>query len=361
MRSRYWITTASIPDIISEQSLDNFSIVETWVEPEDIAIRAITPDGFVCVDSPRTQDVSGDRLARGGGVALVFRAAFHYRKLDFDLNPQTFEFLAVMLTLGSVRTLVVTVYRPDGRNNAFYGEFESLLEMIAVYNCNFIILGDVNIHLDVNTDPASKKFSSIVDSFGFRQMVETATYRAGHLARHRSRWQRQIGQDINPLRFPITLSLRTNYRCAILHRSLSMRQHGSGRILIEKHPGRVWRTVFSVPRRMPGVGCQSTICRRRIRPYWRHSSINSLHAWLLKNTTDRSHHGSTPSVVLRNGSRVALSEPTVAPGWFRIEPSGLISFHRPSWSISGFRTNTGRCLLRTAQEMPESSGTLCHP
>ena len=236
--------------------------------------------------------------------------------------------------------------------------------MIAVYNCNFIILGDVNIHLDVNTDPASKKFSSIVDSFGLRQMVETphigpvihltsfslaATERTGY-----PHW-------FNPLWFPITLSSRSNYRCANLHRSLSMRQHGRGRISIEKHSGRVWRTVFSVLRRMPGVGCQSMICRRRIHPYWRHLSINLLHVWRLRNTTDRSHHGSTPSVVLRNGSRVASSEPTDAPGWFKIEPSGLISFDRPSWSTSGFRTNTGGCSLQTAPEMPESSGTLCHP
>ena len=71
----------------------------------------------------------------------------------------------------------------------------------------------------------------------------------------------------NPLQFPITLSLRSNYRCATLHRSLSMRQHGREGISIEKLSGGVWRTVVSVPRRMPGVGCQSTICRRRIRLY----------------------------------------------------------------------------------------------
>ena len=172
--------TASVLNIIAENNLDSLSLVETWVEPEDVAIRTITPDGFVCVDRPRTQTVSGDRAARGGGVALVFRDSFQYRKLDLDLDPRTFEFLAVMLTSGGVRTLVVTIYRPDGRNNAFYGEFESLLEMIVVYNCNFVILGDVNVHLDVTTDPATKKFSSTVDSFGLRQMVETATHRARH-------------------------------------------------------------------------------------------------------------------------------------------------------------------------------------
>ena len=117
-------------------------------------------------------------VLRGAGVLLSF-SGLRFTIGSWILNPQTFEFLAVMLTLGGVRTLVITIYRPDGRNNAFYGEFESLQEMISIYNCNFIILGDVNIHLVVATDPASKKFSSIVDSFGLKQMVETATHRVG--------------------------------------------------------------------------------------------------------------------------------------------------------------------------------------
>ena len=52
--------------------------------------------------------------------------------------------------------------------------------MIVVYNYNFIILGDVNIHLGVAMDHSAKKFSSTVDSFGLSQMVETPTHRAGH-------------------------------------------------------------------------------------------------------------------------------------------------------------------------------------
>ena len=167
-------------NIISENNLDILSVVETWTEPDDISLRMITPDGFVCVDNPRIQEVSGDRRARGGGVALVFRNVFHYRKRDFDFKLKTFEFLAVMLTLGGTRTVVVTIYRPDGKNNAFHSEFERLLEMIIVYNCGIVILGDINIHLDVITDPATVKFTTEVNSFGLKQMVESPTHRAGH-------------------------------------------------------------------------------------------------------------------------------------------------------------------------------------
>ena len=71
--------TASILDIISEQSLDIFSIVETWAKPEDIAIRAITPDGFVCVDRPRTQDwMFQEIVLRGAGVLLDRFSGLHF-------------------------------------------------------------------------------------------------------------------------------------------------------------------------------------------------------------------------------------------------------------------------------------------
>jgi hypothetical protein len=52
--------------------------------------------------------------------------------------------------------------------------------MIVVYNCGIVILGDINIHLDVITDPATVKFTTEVNSFGLKQMVELPTHRAVH-------------------------------------------------------------------------------------------------------------------------------------------------------------------------------------
>ena len=106
----------------------------------------------------------------------------------------------------------------------------SLLEMIVVYNCNFIILGDVNINLDVAPDLSTKKFSSNVDSFGLSQMVETprpvilstsflfaATNRKGFLSRFNPRW------------FLTTLSSRFYFQFAVLHRFHSTWQRGHGK------------------------------------------------------------------------------------------------------------------------------------
>ena len=52
--------------------------------------------------------------------------------------------------------------------------------MIVVYNCGYVILGDININLDVITDPATMKFTSEMNSLGLKQMIDLPSHRHGH-------------------------------------------------------------------------------------------------------------------------------------------------------------------------------------
>ena len=105
--------------------------------------------------------------------------------------------------------------------------------------------------------------------FRLRQMVETATHRAGHtldIVLVGSDRSDGISTLVQPLRFPITLSLRSTTDVQTSTGLLQCNNTAVEEFRSRSFP-KVWRTVFSVPRRMPGVECQSTICRRRIRPY----------------------------------------------------------------------------------------------
>src|SRR5260221_210 len=175
-----------LQNAIVEHRLDVFSVVETWHEtPDDLALQRITPDGFQCFDLPRPRgehrDQACKRKAAGGGIALIVRDGFRCNILNFDFKARTYEFLAVMLTHNGVRTAVVTVYRPNNKDSAvFYDEFTRLLEFVVVLNCNILLLGDINIHIDVVNDAARAKFISILDCFGLQQLIEQSTHRAGH-------------------------------------------------------------------------------------------------------------------------------------------------------------------------------------
>ena len=84
--------------------------------------------------------------------------------------------------MNRVRTMVLTIYRPDGKSRAFCDELSNLLELIIVMNCNILLLGDVNIHLDAADLPDAAGFSSILDCFGLSRVnaADEPTHRAGH-------------------------------------------------------------------------------------------------------------------------------------------------------------------------------------
>ena len=185
--------SAIISDAIFNNKLDVFAVVETFHESsEDVDLKRMTPDGYVCVDQPRVASLSnqsepgsGKSKVRGGGVVLVFKNCFRYKRLDLNFHPKSFEYIAVMLTLDGKKFLAAGVYRPGSKSSTkekkeFLEEFSNFLELLVVFNSHIVITGDVNIHLDDTNDINTKKFNVIMDCFGLSQIIKQATHVAGH-------------------------------------------------------------------------------------------------------------------------------------------------------------------------------------
>ena len=102
--------------------------------------------------------------------------------MEFQLNSKTFEYAAGMFTFGATRTIVVVVYRPGSQNTGspFFDEISRLFEMLVTYNCQVIITGDLNIHLDVAHNNHTIKFNRMLECFGLSQHVAGPTHKAGH-------------------------------------------------------------------------------------------------------------------------------------------------------------------------------------
>ena len=102
--------------------------------------------------------------------------------MEFQLNPKTFEYVAGMFTLGATQTAVVVVYRPGSQNigSPFFDEISRLFEMLVTYNCEIIITGDLNIHLDIARNNHTMKFNQMLECFGLSQHVAGPTHKAGH-------------------------------------------------------------------------------------------------------------------------------------------------------------------------------------
>lgn len=105
-------------------------------------------------------------------------------------SPSTFQFVEVSIIHNAVNTRIVVVYRPPPSRKArapfstFLHEFADLLACLAVANGRLVILGDFNIHWDVQDNPETTKFRDLLDAHNLRQMVTFPTHVSGHTIDH---------------------------------------------------------------------------------------------------------------------------------------------------------------------------------
>ena len=178
--------SAVIVDFINVHKLDVLAITETHHEARnDIYIRRITPAGYCSVDLPRRHPGSQSTDAsyhRGGGVALVYRDNIMAKLISFDFAPTTFEVMAVNLNIARKNVIILVIYRPGSETirKTFFSELSTVLEKVSNYNCQIVITGDLNFHLDVQDDSNSIQLNELLQSFGLSQSVSGPTHRGGH-------------------------------------------------------------------------------------------------------------------------------------------------------------------------------------
>ena len=86
--------------------------------------------------------------------------------------------LSTIQSRSSVVCLVI--YRSGSDIDTFLSEFTAILETVAVYNCNVVITGDFNIHVDDALDRDARRFLDLLESFGLSQCVTGPTHKQGH-------------------------------------------------------------------------------------------------------------------------------------------------------------------------------------
>ena len=94
----------------------------------------------------------------------------------------SFEHNFVKIPLENKQIMImITVYRlrfvPVGE---FIEEFEELLEKYTVLYDDFVIVGDVNIHMETE-ESSAKKFKELLDLFDLEQHVMESTHIKGHI------------------------------------------------------------------------------------------------------------------------------------------------------------------------------------
>ena len=115
------------------------------------------------------------------GFVFFYNSSISVREVQLS-EYTTFEFIAVYMSGSRRHALVLVVYRPGtaAAPIKFFDEFADLLERISLFSCPLLILGDINIHLDIADDDNTVAFMSLLDQHSLTQHIAAATHRGGH-------------------------------------------------------------------------------------------------------------------------------------------------------------------------------------
>ena len=167
-----------VNEIISDNSLDLLCLTETWLgEQEYVGLNTATPPSHTNTHIPR------DNGKTGGGVAAIFDSRLMISPRA-KASYKSFESLILTFSHPSWKSMqpliFITVYRPPGPYTEFLSEFSEFLSSLVLESNKIILIGDINVHVDVETDCLNRAFTSLVDSIGFSQCVDKPTHTLNH-------------------------------------------------------------------------------------------------------------------------------------------------------------------------------------
>ena len=162
---------------ITDNNPDVVFLTETWLTSEKNSITAEVKDyGYKLLHKIR----KNREKDRGGGVGILLRSNIAGKQL-LSKDYHSFEHNVVKMPLVNKRFMIlITIYRLQYVPvSEFINEFGEILETFTVLQEDFIIAGDVNIH--VETDECSqRKFMNLLDMYDLRQHVAGPTHIKGH-------------------------------------------------------------------------------------------------------------------------------------------------------------------------------------
>ena len=172
--------THMLKEFRTDHDIDLFLITESWITDEDqVAIGELECQGECTL-------FLKPRLNRtGGGVACLAKSGIKVSKIDTP-ETSTFEHLELQVTINGAVTTILIIYRPEpSRKNPyimseFFSEFNDWLSMYNHRNNEILIVGDFNIHINKIENPRTQNFCDIIETFGMKQHIKSATHKHGN-------------------------------------------------------------------------------------------------------------------------------------------------------------------------------------
>lgn len=139
------------------------------------------PPEFSFIDRPRPGPMDSDHRGGGGGLVIIYRGSFCVKRITLSSFQTTFEACAASISTRRGPCMILTVYRPgfSSPSQTFFDEFATVLEQLALYNSQVVIVGDFDLHLENTTSLLAADFRTFINQFRLIQHVAEPTHRHG--------------------------------------------------------------------------------------------------------------------------------------------------------------------------------------
>ena len=167
--------------ILNDNQIDIALVNETWFQSEKgLFSKRAKDSGYNVFHAFRENK-------RGGGVAIFYKNTLSIK----DLNASTslyssFEFSSVIVSLKSAsKILLVSIYRKQEIHySIFRDEWMEFMDQLLKRGESIMVVGDLNLWVDIVTDKEANDFLSLMNAYGLDQKVTEPTHRSGHTLDH---------------------------------------------------------------------------------------------------------------------------------------------------------------------------------
>ncbi|KAJ1210157.1 hypothetical protein NDU88_005525 [Pleurodeles waltl] len=161
-------------NLLDSTAPDIAFLTETWMNASsapDVAIAV--PEGYKITRRDRVNQT-------GGGIAIIHKNTIRITTNSDDTFTSA-EHLHFQIHTNPKTTLRGTlIYRPPGPRTQFSEDITDFVSPHAINSTDFILLGDLNFHLEDDKDRNTTALLDNLANLGLKQLVTTPTHHAGH-------------------------------------------------------------------------------------------------------------------------------------------------------------------------------------
>ena len=170
----------NVLQIFDDNEIQVACVCETWFDAKNGKFTTSIKDaGFEIFHGHREEK-------RGGGTAIIYKKTLDAKPGEASTSKYlSFKFSNFILTSAKSKIVLVCIYRKQETScNIFCEELEKFLEGIFHKGDIVILVGDFNVWVDIEDDRDAKKLLTLMNAYGFTQLVREPTHRSGHTLDH---------------------------------------------------------------------------------------------------------------------------------------------------------------------------------